>query len=327
MGLQSQSFRNDPKLEAAAVSDAAHIMPGAVGGHVAKIQRALILLDKAAIDPAELPGAGYGPSTAAAVLAFKQARNIINRSYQSQADNIVGRMTVAALDREMFQTEAELDAIKQKAAIAKAYATIPEALGRIRTARARLFALKPGYLWPTPLFPSGRERRIAEWNFKLHKAADPVTQIDRVLAVYDRMEQTLFMASRARTSFGLFLPSKGDPKSPGVPAYTTAGGYYYGIGDRDSSGEYRKAIYITPEYANKVRAAEILIHELAHYCGGKEGSGQDIQHRARPFPPPRGVRKEYGQHDYAGMTAEEASRNAYSYPSYCYPESLGNPPN
>ena len=49
MGLQSKLFQGDPKLEAAAVSDPGHIGPGAMGGHVAKIQQALNLLDSASI--------------------------------------------------------------------------------------------------------------------------------------------------------------------------------------------------------------------------------------------------------------------------------------
>ena len=54
MGLQSKLFRGDPKLEAAAVSDPAHIMLGASGEHVHKIQTALILLDGAAISADEV---------------------------------------------------------------------------------------------------------------------------------------------------------------------------------------------------------------------------------------------------------------------------------
>lgn len=101
MALQSQLFRGDPKLEAAAVSNSAHIVPGAVGEHVAKIQQALMRLDRAAIDSGELAAKSYGQSTANAVLSYKIKRNIINRSYQTKADNIVGIMTMAALDREM----------------------------------------------------------------------------------------------------------------------------------------------------------------------------------------------------------------------------------
>ena len=101
MPLQSQLFKGDAKLEAAAVSDAAHIVTGATGPHVGKIQLALIELDGAGIAQDSI----YGPATASAVLAYKKKRNIINRSYQSQADNIVGKMTIAALDREMFARE------------------------------------------------------------------------------------------------------------------------------------------------------------------------------------------------------------------------------
>jgi hypothetical protein len=101
MPLQSQLFRGDPKLEAAAVSDPAHIVPGAMGNHVSKIQQALIQLDGAAIDADGI----YGPGTAAAVLAFKRKRNIVNRAYQTTPDNIVGKMTIAALDKELARQD------------------------------------------------------------------------------------------------------------------------------------------------------------------------------------------------------------------------------
>jgi peptidoglycan hydrolase-like protein with peptidoglycan-binding domain len=87
MALQSHLFRGDLKLEAAAVSDRDHIVPGAFGDHVRKIQLALIRLDGATVTP----DGAYGPPTAAAALAYKQRRNIINYSYQTKADNIVGR--------------------------------------------------------------------------------------------------------------------------------------------------------------------------------------------------------------------------------------------
>jgi len=108
MALQSQLFRGDPKLEAAAVSDPAHILPGARGPHVGKIQRALNALDDAGLDE----DGAYGPATAAAVLAYKRERDIVNRSYQTQADNIVGKMTIAAMDKEMLQWEQERTLVK-----------------------------------------------------------------------------------------------------------------------------------------------------------------------------------------------------------------------
>jgi hypothetical protein len=105
MPLVSRLFGGDPKLEAAAVSNPAHILRSASGGHVLKIQSALMILDDADIDDREQRLALYGPSTAAAVLAYKQKRQIINYSYQTQADDIVGKMTMASLDREMLAWE------------------------------------------------------------------------------------------------------------------------------------------------------------------------------------------------------------------------------
>lgn len=105
MTLKSRLFSGDTKLEAAAVSNPGHIVPGARGDHVRKLQGALIILDGAAIAPAETGSAFYGPSTAQAVLDFKTKRQVINRSYQTKPDNIVGIMTMKALDDEMLALE------------------------------------------------------------------------------------------------------------------------------------------------------------------------------------------------------------------------------
>lgn len=107
MILSSKLFTQpyNPKLEACATSDPAHIMRGAKGDHVQKIQIALKELDNLNIDAAELADKKYGQSTADAVLAFKKKRNIINPAYQTQEDDIVGKMTIATLDKEMLAKE------------------------------------------------------------------------------------------------------------------------------------------------------------------------------------------------------------------------------
>jgi hypothetical protein len=105
MPLKSTLFSGDAKLEAAAVSDPDHIVPGSVGEHVRKIQLALILLDGAKIAADSM----YGPATAAAVLSYKRKRNIVNRSYQTTADNVVGKMTMASLDSEMVSREQPIE--------------------------------------------------------------------------------------------------------------------------------------------------------------------------------------------------------------------------
>ncbi len=111
MPLRSAHFtlpkRND-RLEACATTDAAHIAlrtPRERGEHVAKVQAALAVLVANANLGDELGRMEYGPLTAAAVLRYKQTHKppIVNFSYQSQADNIVGRMTIQALDEDMLK--------------------------------------------------------------------------------------------------------------------------------------------------------------------------------------------------------------------------------
>jgi hypothetical protein len=103
--LQSELFRDDTALQACLVKDSAHIVKGARGQHVAKIQTALGIIEGALIDSDELASSVYGPSTASEVLAYKRKRDIVNRTYQQRADDIVGKMTIASLDREVFEGE------------------------------------------------------------------------------------------------------------------------------------------------------------------------------------------------------------------------------
>ena len=103
--LQSDLFKNDLKLEACATSPDANISTAKnnIGDPVRKIQEALAELDKAVIDPSELAQKRYGKSTAAAVLKYKKARSIINPAYQRDADDIVGVMTIKAMDTELHR--------------------------------------------------------------------------------------------------------------------------------------------------------------------------------------------------------------------------------
>jgi hypothetical protein len=220
----------------------------------------------------------------------------------------------------------DVHGVGQLPEIQKAYATIPEVLGRIRRAKARLYSLRASLALPDSLFASRQERAVAEWNFKLHRASDPEAHLTKILAIFDRMDETLVMASRQGTSFQFFLPSNDSPMEDTAAAYTTLGGYYYGIGEVKDDGEYRNAVYITPQFVNKQFAASILIHELSHFCGGKEKSPDTIEHRASPRPQPNGRRLEDGHHDYSHMTADEAYRNAQSYQAYSFPETDGKPP-
>ncbi len=105
MSLVSRSFRANRKLQRCLVSDPDHVTPGARGDHVKLIQGALISIVGAKIGVDELALGIYGKTTAAAVLQFKSVRKIINFKYQTTPDNIVGKMTIRALDAEMVRRE------------------------------------------------------------------------------------------------------------------------------------------------------------------------------------------------------------------------------
>ena len=105
MLLKSRLFCSNSALEDCLVRDSAHVTPGTVGTHVQLIQRALVYLGYRTIAGSEYRSGTYGPTTAASVLAFKRARQIINYSYQTQADNIVGKMTIRRLDDEMLMCQ------------------------------------------------------------------------------------------------------------------------------------------------------------------------------------------------------------------------------
>jgi hypothetical protein len=105
MALKSKWFGDNQRCQECSRVDAKHILTSDSGLHVFLVQEALILIDGARIDTAELDQWRYGPSTAAAVLRYKQARDIVNRSYQQKADDIVGKMTIASLDDSMYVLE------------------------------------------------------------------------------------------------------------------------------------------------------------------------------------------------------------------------------
>lgn len=105
MPLQSYLFAGNARLERCLVSHPDHVKPGDSGPHVQDIQIALEFLDGLEIDAGEKERGYYGPSTAKAVLAYKTKRKIINTSYQSTPDNIVGIMTMTRLDKDMVESQ------------------------------------------------------------------------------------------------------------------------------------------------------------------------------------------------------------------------------
>lgn len=105
MALHSRIFRDEERLRSCAVNDTSHITLGAKGHHVRLVQTALVNLKFGGIHGREYVEGHYGPTTADAVLRYKTSRKIINFSYQTRPDSIVGKMTITRLDSEMLVFE------------------------------------------------------------------------------------------------------------------------------------------------------------------------------------------------------------------------------
>ncbi len=204
--------------------------------------------------------------------------------------------------------------------LAKAYACVPGILARIRSARRRLQDVRDSTASPGTHTASGVNRRLVDWHFKAHRASSPRAHLDAAIRVYDTMERVLFMETRTGSPFQLFLRSNDPAMNERAAAWTEYGGYDYAIDARHPNGDYYHAIYIAPQFENKVYAEMILLHELAHFCGGREGTATTIGHRAHPSPPKLGRALEDGAADYARMSPADALRNAQSYQFLCAPE-------
>ena len=303
MALKSNLFRGDAKLEAAAASHPAHIEPGARGDHVRKIQLALNQLDSAGLDPDGI----YGRGTADAVLAYKQRRDIINRSYQTQADNIVGMMTVAALDTELADSEGGASGVPvvsrslngtcavlaKPAAGPTAFTTDPDIvlgithlLSQVRIAIAaaefRLLAAAPHVTSHRQTLPTGPFTEAAQASLKLldqvfgfFKFNNPRTVWESLRVVYRNMGVALNRSFETDplVAPALFVPNPQAAMEKIASAYTSAGGAFAGPKVKLTNGLPANRIYICNNTAQTTSRFRIqtAIHELAHYVSAGKG--------------------------------------------------------
>lgn len=304
MGLSSQLFRGDSKLEAAAISDPAHIVPGAHGDHVRKIQIALIQLDGAKI----ATDGFYGPGTAAAVLAYKTKRNIINHAYQSRPDNIVGKMTIAAMDAELpsvddanavpaqclsFSGACEADLAAKGGGgatdvmapdiltVVRADMLAPKVRVAVTAARFQLLAAGPfitdrGITEPTgPLkHLTGAGIHLLKNVFSLHRLKNPAFGFDNIQRVFANMDVALnrSFGPDPRVTSMLFVPNTSKRLEKKTFAYTAAGGAFMADDRKFKHGAPANRIYVTDHFLNdeiELQQISTLIHELAHYVSGQ----------------------------------------------------------
>ncbi len=307
MALRSRLFRGDPKLEAAAVSGPAHITPDAVGQHVGKIQQALIQIDAATIAGNELSTTSYGSTTADAVLAFKQKRDIVNRSYESTADNIVGVMTMAALDAAMVNLEGQEGpahpvlmrcvggkCLKQKHSPAgpkfqpepDIELGIAHLVPQIRTAIAaaefRLLAAAP-FVGPTrqklptgPFAESARSSlKMLDTVFGFSKFDNPRPVLETLRTVYRNMTVALNRSFETDPLIApvLFVPNPSAAMEKVAVAYTSSGGAFQKPKEHFADGLPSNRIYICSNTSTTSIMFRIItgVHELAHYVSNGKG--------------------------------------------------------
>jgi hypothetical protein len=355
VALHSRLFRGDPKLEACLIHDSAHVTHGATGEHVAKIQVALATLDDLSIAPRDLSTETYGTSTAHAVLAYKTKRQIINRSYQTRPDDIVGKMTIAALDKEMFAHEHRPSPCEKCLMSRQGGEIEPAGLTTGAGHPSLNFALSAIHVVPLqvaqPLTPSGLALTSVPlalfWTnlgaiseIEALQALRFVSDVEKnsTLAfpsVFDAINTHFHLdrdpthlrrnLKRLHDVYGLIRTVlnqastffRSGPNQPNsIFADAPVGGFQF--------GPPANRITFRQGYLNcgpNCRAA-MIVHECAHLVGGL----RVIDHFATEFPIPQGAPQGLGARagrNYQQLHTNEALRNAASYAAYAIHAATG----
>lgn len=349
MPLKSALFSGDAALEACAVSDPAHLTLGVSGPHVGKVQKALLTLGAGVIAPDEIARTRYGNTTAASVLAFKTKRGIVNRAYQSTPDNIVGKMTIAVLDREIADFEAASGRCPS-CVFGRGTRNLTVAFDPSDPTSLPLWLQSPRLValtfvgsariwnalaiaWLDYLIGMAMQKlgngSARSWNFdgadpetaaaarthfKADKAADTLGQLRRVRSVYALVSHVL---SNADGFFGE------DLLDPGNYAYAFPGSLFWSVNDQRRRLFFcRKFISDDGVFPNgPLFRTAVIVHEAAHFVERQVG------HSASELPVPDGspvnTTGNVSGHNYAQMTPQDAFENAYSYAQFALHAFMG----
>jgi hypothetical protein len=340
MPLQSELFQGDPNLEACLVNNAAHVTPDASGDHVGKIQVALLTLEDVDIDSGELSTQRYGSSTANAVLTYKRKRNIINFSYQTHADNIVGKMTISSLDREMLAQEVPDDsdacflddaliagqagaggesgsgvllgfAVSASVLPVTAAGLTPSDRAKSLKADAAAWAaaatsslgLVAGMLAsPDPNDPDAVKRTTAFLGLETHFHIS--THPNPAAFVSELSKFYSFIQITISRAANIFVD---DLTNTSDFAFAFPGGFHA------DPAQARGQLHFCPQYLKlgNLMATAVIVHESAHYAD------RTIGHFASELPPFAGSAVGTGHtKNYAQLNADEAKQNAYSYAQF-----------
>ena len=151
--------------------------------------------------------------------------------------------------------------------------------------------------------------REINWHFKANADPNPAQHMAKVQFILATMHTAIREHNLDKRNILRRGPTP--PSDPNAIAWAYLGGW-------TAMEQEKKFITITPMYATTLSL--VIVHELAHFCGGNQSTGKDIVHRASPDPFPTGTKREDGSTNYRDMPPFHARTNVYSYTVYCYPD-------
>jgi peptidoglycan hydrolase-like protein with peptidoglycan-binding domain len=250
-----------------------------------------------------------GPLTRKAIGAF-QRKQFPDKS----ADGIVDpdQRTLYRLNQLASPT---LDAML----VAKATAGLTTIAGYLAQTIARISAIQATWSLPEPLFPMTADVATLNENFHLDKSTDRLRDLDGIRSVYQDMLTVAGHIPRGpnqKTAFG-FIDASPTPSSGTIPyAFAYGGGWKYRQGqtghDRSFPDPIRADLIYVTQHLLAARDGAFLyamIHEMAHFVGGKNGDIDYIDDRAYFH---RQLEK------YKRLDAYEAATNADSFAQYAW---------
>jgi len=208
--------------------------------------------------------------------------------------------------------------------VAKATAGLATVKAYLSLAIVKASAVLMEWRLDNPLFKLSQQEALLNENFHLDRSTDRVRDLGTILDVYQRMLTVVGHIPRGpnqKTAFG-FIAASPLNRSGVIPfAFAYGGGWRllqgYSGKDSDFLDPVRKdLIYVTQHLMNAHEGAFIyaIVHELAHYVGGRSGDIDAIADRAY-F---------HRQLDmYKRLSAYEATTNADSYAQYVWQVNRG----
>jgi hypothetical protein len=257
-----------------------------------------------------------GPLTRAAIVTFQK------RQFAAFTPDGIVDPTARTINRMNVLAFPEVDDIllaKGRAAVATAAHFISVTISRMTF--VELAIRNP--LGRGALFNNQKHLDLYNFHFHLDRSTDQLRDLNSVRDIYKLMLTVAGHVPRGpnqEPAFGFVDVQPPNTTRASIPfAFTTPGGFLFqqGVeGEREGALERADMIYLTRALLDLQEIAVVyaLIHELAHFVGGRRGDIDHIQDRATV---PRQNRQ------YARLDAFEASTNADSYSQYAFEVNTG----